>query len=124
MGSISNAQQTRPIPSLKSIDLHCQDFDLLPIVKFVHSFAQVRRDLANVGTERIDAAGFDLVIRALCDDEACLKIVRAIDQDQRFSIVHVAEHLRRIVRRAADSEPQDIDGHSVFDLLPVRPLCE
>ena len=93
MGGIANAQQARPIPSLKPIDLHCQDLDLLPIVQFVHAFAQVWRDLANVCAERIDAAGFDLVIRALCDDEAGLEIIRTID-GLTLSEVHVAEHLR------------------------------
>src|SRR5579859_2939519 len=84
-------------------------------MQLVHSFAQVRSDLTNLGTKGIETARFDLVIRALCDDEAGLKIIRPINQDQRLSVIHVAQYLCRIIRLAADSEPQDIDRHSMLD---------
>ena len=98
MSRISDAQQARPVPAPKPVDLHGQDLDLLPIVQLVHSFAQIWSELAKVGAECIQAARFDLVIGAFCDDEARLKIIRSIDQDQRLSVVHVSEHLGRIVR--------------------------
>ena len=96
MSRISDAQQARPVPAPKTVNLHGQNLDLLPIVHLVHSFAQIWSKLAKVGAKCIQAARFDLLIGAFGDDEARLKIIRSIDQDQSLSIIHVSEHLGRI----------------------------
>src|SRR5215469_11430206 len=115
MGRIPNTQQSRQMPALKPIDLDGQDLNLSPIAQFIDSLAQPRSDLNNVGTERIDAARLEAFIRTFRDDETRLKIILAIDQDQRLSVVDVAEHLRRVAWPAAQPKPQDIDRHAMLD---------
>src|SRR5215472_17421446 len=115
MGRVSNAQQSRPVPALKPIDLDGQDLDLFPVPHLVHALAQPGSDLANVAAESIDAARLDVVIGAFGDDQARLKVIRAIDKDQCLSVVDIAKHLSWVAWHAAKPKPQDIDGHTMFD---------
>src|SRR6202007_3022307 len=71
---ISNAQEARQVPSRKPIDLYGEDLDLIPVLYFVDSLAQIGSDPANIGAESFEATRFDVVIRAFCDDEARLEI--------------------------------------------------
>ncbi len=82
---------------------------------FVDAFAEEGSDAAKVGAEGIEASGFDFVIGAFCDDEAGLKVVAAVDEDEGLSVVDIAEHVGRVALDAADAEPEDIDGDSVLD---------
>ena len=67
MGCIADAHQSRPVPAPQPIDLHGQDLDVLPIVKFIQPITQIRSDAANVRAECVDTACFQVVKRTFFD---------------------------------------------------------
>src|SRR5579863_7437419 len=84
-----------------------------------NSFTRSPRNGAiwRMSLKRIEATRLDCIIGALGNDEAGLKIVGTVDQDQCLSVVDIPQHVDRVVRLAADVEPQHVDGDSVFDNL-------
>ena len=103
------------MPEAKPINLHGQHFDLVPIPQFIDAPIKIRSDLKDVASESLHAAPPDLFERAFRNDESSLEIIRTIDQDQRLSVIDIAEHLLRIARSPADPEPQYVNGNPVFD---------
>jgi hypothetical protein len=55
----------------------------------------------------------------LGDDETDLKVVAAIDENERAAVVHLSQQLLRVIRVAADSEPQHIDRNTDFQDLQL-----
>jgi hypothetical protein len=56
MSRVSNAQQARPPPSLKPVDLDRQNPNLLPIMQLVYALSQAGRNAGNIGAQRIQTA--------------------------------------------------------------------
>src|SRR5579872_572943 len=115
MGRVSNTQQSRPVPAPQPIDLDSQNLDLFPIAHLVDPVAEPGSDSMKVDAECIDPNRLKMTIRAFADDKARLKVIRSVNQDQRFPIIDVAEHLSWIAWPAADPEPQYVDRHAIFD---------
>src|SRR5262245_56682773 len=119
MRGIANAEEAVTIPAPEPVDLHGENLYLVPVAQFIHAFVQIRRDLENAGLERIETTLLDLLEGAFADDESGLKIVRAIDQDEGFPIVHVAQHLARIGWSPADPEPQNVNRSADLNQLKI-----
>src|SRR5580692_9803343 len=52
-----------------------------------------------------------------------LEIIAARNQDQRRTVVDVAEQIFGIVAGAADAEPEDVDGNALLQHFEVRRLA-
>ena len=103
------------MPEAKPINLHCQQFDLIPIPELIYAPIKIRSDLKNVASKFFNSAAPDLIKGTFGDDEPGLKIIGTIDQDQRFPVIDIAEDLPGIVGLSADPEPEYINGNTVFD---------
>src|SRR5579883_1186369 len=114
MRRIADAQQPGPIPAQQPVHLHREQFDLLPLPQLRNAIAGERRDLPDALAKLLHPALPDLIERSLADDQARLEIIAALDQDQHPAVIDAAEHLVRVVRTAAEAEPEHVDGHAVL----------
>jgi hypothetical protein len=74
VSGIADAEQARKMPSTEPVDLHRQQFNLIPIFDFSHAIAQVRCDLRDILAKRVETSRFELLKRAFADDQSGLKI--------------------------------------------------
>lgn len=78
---IANAQQARSVPAPQAVNPHRKQLNLLPILQFRNPSVQVRSKLQDAVSELLQAASFDVIERALPDDQPGLEIFAAIDRD-------------------------------------------
>ena len=123
MRRITDAKQTGSVPLLEPVDLDREKLDLFPILQLIYASLKVGCELQDSGAERIESAPLDFVKSALANDHPGLKVVAAVNQDECLSEINSSEHLFRIVRPAADAEPEHVVRNAeILELeLPCLP---
>src|SRR5665213_2012293 len=118
MRGVADAEQARKMPFPQPVDLHREQFDPIPAFEFVHAMSEVRRNAPNGLAKRIDPVALGLLERTLRDNQASLKIVATVDQDQRPAIVDIPQQLLGIARSTRNAKPKHIDRHT--ELLHLK----
>src|ERR1700733_8226536 len=99
MRSVADTEQARKMPFPQPVDLHRQQFNLIPAFEFVHAISQIWRNSPNRLAKRGDSFALGLLERTLRNNKSGLKIVAAVDQDQRPAVVEISQQLLRIAPR-------------------------
>src|SRR5437773_2319184 len=108
---VAEAEHARPEPAREPVHAHGEQLHVLPVAQRARLGARVGepRDLI---AERREAAGADLVERALGDHETALPVVAAVEHDEDPPGLHAAEQLARVARLPWQPEPQHVHGRA------------
>ena len=116
---VADAEQTRRGPSFEMIDLHGEEFDLVPGVDLGDAVGEEGGDACDALLEGFEALLLDLREAVFGNDVGDLEVVDAVDEDDETAVVHVAEAAFCVGWFAREAEPEDVDGHTRVDDLHV-----
>jgi hypothetical protein len=119
VGGIADAEEAGGPPFFKMVDLDGEELDLVPGIEMGGTSAEEGGELLDAGAEGFEAALLDDVEVVFGDDVAGLKVVAAVDEDERAAVVDVAESVLGVGGLAGNLEPEDVDGDPLLDDFEV-----
>jgi len=114
MGGIADAKQAGKRPALEVIDLHGEQLDVIPGIDLGCATGEEGGELLDTGAKGLQAAPLNLRVVILGDDEARLKVIMTVDQNEGAAEVHVTESVLGIGGLAREAKPQYVDGNTLF----------
>ena len=128
---VADAEQARSVPLLEAVDLHGEQFHLLPRGELIDTglaagagLAEKGDELGDIAAERIEARRLDGGREsAFPNDVAALEVVAAVDGNEHAAKVDVTKAFFGVVLTARYAEPEHVDGHAPLDVLEVGGLC-
>ena len=97
------------MPLFQSVDDHCQQLDVVPVVELVNAVAKKRDDLHEVAAKCIETAPLDFLEPALGNHECALPVIPATDQHENLPAVEMAQSVARIRGMSGKPHPQNVD---------------
>ena len=119
MGCVSYAEQAAAVPAFEVVELHGQEFDLVPGGKFVDAIGEKRGKACDGGVEGGKAGWLDGGEGVLGDDEAALEVVGAVDEDEAGAEVEVERCVVGVGVPATKAKPENVDGSATVDDVQV-----
>ena len=119
MSGVPDTQQARNSPALKVIDLHREQFDLVPGFDGCGTSREERRDAFDALAEGRQPSLLHLREGSFGNDVGSLKVFDAIDEDEQAAIVDVTKSALGIGCIAREAQPEDIDRNAFFNDLEV-----
>jgi hypothetical protein len=111
VGGVADTEEAGAVPVLEAVDLNGEELDLVPVGELVYTVGEERNEARERGAEGLETGRLDVGGEGvLCDEEAALEVVAAVDEDQEGAVVDVAESVDGIGFTTAETEPENVDG--------------
>src|SRR4030095_6503199 len=109
---IANAQESRAIPLAQTVNLDCQQPDLIPALQFSYTVAQERHNRYNVGSESFESFSLDPVEFTLTNQVCALPVVVTVEHHYHLALTDASQGLLAIFRSPEYAKPQHIHGRA------------
>src|SRR6266571_3930693 len=112
MRRVADAKQSFATPFAQTIDLHCEQLDLRPIIQLGYTIAQKSRESDDLVLKFRQPARLDAVEAVFGNNEAALPVIAAVEQHKKFAVLEKTERLLRIILFFGDAHPEHVDRHA------------